>query len=78
MTPSFFIWRPHAHISLHCPGANVWLVGCCVQDDEEEEDTGRVRRLKRNRFIDDIAAVDEDEEEEEEDVSCYLYPQALS
>eukprot|EP00884_Botryococcus_braunii_P016048 jgi/Botrbrau1/3126/Bobra.0070s0099.1 len=36
-------------------------------DDEEEEDTGRVRRLKRNRFIDDIAAVDEDEDDEEED-----------
>jgi hypothetical protein len=38
------------------------------QDDEEDEDVGPSRRVKRNRFIDDIAAVDEDEDDEEDDV----------
>jgi hypothetical protein len=47
---------------------DLYNVGFGLQDDDEEEDTGRARRLKRNRFIDDIAAVDEDEDEEEEDV----------
>lgn len=50
------------------------------QDDEEEEGVGKrgKKRLKRSRFVDDIAAVDEDEEDEEDDqVSLRLLKQFL-
>ena len=35
---------------------------------EEDEDVATRRGPKRNRFIDDIAAVDEDDEDEEDEV----------
>lgn len=38
---------------------------------QQEEDRGKHRK-KRNRFIDDIAAVDEEDEEEEDEVQFSL------
>lgn len=44
------------------------------EDDEEDDDEDAPKRgqkrLKRSRFVDDIAAVDEEEDDEEEEVGA--------
>ena len=47
-------------------------------DDDEDGDAPRrgQKRLKRSRFVDDIAAVDEEEDDEEEEV--HVIPQTHS
>ena len=53
------------------------LEGTPMQDEEDDEDgddedapkRGQ-KRLKRSRFVDDIAAVDEEEDDEEEEVGA--------
>ena len=43
-------------------------------EDEDDEDAPKQgqKRLKRSRFVDDIAAVDEEEDDEEEEVGAAI------